>query len=196
MNRKFRSGALAGTGGAVVALTLCVLAFAIYIAPALVDPARAAQAPPTSATLGIGTYDSRAVAIAYARSKKFAQKVGDLERQRLEAQKAGDKKRIAELEAQREAMQVRLHLQGFSTAPIEDVLEKVHEGLADVAKRKNIAAIARAIDYHDASAELVDVTDDLVALFNPDEQTLKTVRDLRKQKAAAIEEVAKMPAKP
>jgi hypothetical protein len=175
-------------------LALCALAFAIYIAPALADPARAAQEPAKAATLRIGTYDSRAVAIAYARSEQFEQKIGDLQRQRSEAEKAGEKKRVAELESQGEAMQIRLHLQGFSTAPIEDVLETVRGGLADLAKRKNIAAIARAVDYHDASAELVDVTDDLVALFNPDEQTLKTVRDLRKQKPAAIEEVAKMPA--
>ena len=200
MSKKSWSGAIAGTGGAAIALVLCAVAFAIYVAPALADPARAAQAPanPTKAppaTLRIGTYDSRAVAVAYARSERFAQKLTDLHRQRSEAVKAGDTKRVAELDTQGEAMQMRMHLQGFSTAPVDDVLETVRERLADVAKRKNVAAIARAIDYHDdASTELVDVTDELVGLFNPNEQTLKTVRDLRKQKPASIEEVAKMPA--
>lgn len=196
MNRKFSSGAVAGTGGASIALLLCALTFAIYIAPALADPSRSAQAPSKPAVLRIGTYDSRALAVAYARSEKFAQKMSELHRQRSDAEKAGDKNRVAELDALGESMQARMHLQGFSTAPVDDVLDTVRDRLPDVAKQENVAAVARAIDYQDASTELVDVTDELVALFNPDEQTLKIVSDLRKQKPTAIEEVARMPAKP
>ena len=194
MSKKFWSDAIAGTGGEVIALVLCAVVFAIYVAPALADPARAAQAPanPTNAppaTLRIGTYDSRAVAVAYARSEKFAQKMTDLHRQRSEAEKAGDKKRVEELDAQGEAMQIRMHLQGFSTAPVDDVLDTVRDKLPGLAQRKNIAAIARQADYHDASVELVDVTDELVQLFNPDAQTLKTVSQVRAQKPLAIEVV-------
>jgi hypothetical protein len=101
------------------------------------------------------------------------------------------------LDAEGEALQRRLHLQGFSTAPVDDVLETVRDELEAIAKRTNVVAIARAVDYHQvASVELVDLTDELVALFHPNEQTLKTVRELRKLKPAAIEDVARMPAKP
>ena len=89
-----------------------------------------------------------------------------------------------------------MHLQGFSTAPVDDVLDAVRDNLPSVAKQKSIAAIARALDYRDASIELVDVTDELVALFNPNEQTLKVISDLRKQAPMAIEEVARVPAEP
>ncbi len=192
MNRKSCSGAVAGCRAEPSLRCFSARSCSrSYIAPALADSCKSAQAPANPAALRIGTYDSRAVAAAYARSEKFAQKMTDPHRQRSEAEKAGDKNLIAELDAQGESMQVRRHLQGFSTASVDDVLDAVRDKLPSVANQKNVPVITRAADYRDASIELVDVTDELVALFDPNEQTLKVVRELRKQKPMAIEEVAK-----
>lgn len=153
----------------------------------------AASARP-AAKLRIGTYDSRAVAVAHGRSDLFMNKFKDLQRQHAEAEKAGDTKRIEQLKAQAESMQMRMHLQVFSDGPVDDVIEAVRDKLPSVAKQMNVSAIARAVDYHEsATVEVVDVTDELVALFNPDKQTLKVVEDLRPSKPAPIEDVARMP---
>lgn len=162
------------------------------------NAAQAANAPSVDAAgaVRIGTYDSRAIAVAHARSAAFAQELDTLRRQRAEAVKAGDKKRIAELEAKGESMQVRKHLQGFSTAPVDEVLDSVRDELAGIARQRDLAAITRAVDHHEPMVELVDVTDDLVRLFDPDVQTLKVVAELRKQAPLPIEAAAQMPANP
>ena len=151
---------------------------------------------PAGPTIRVGTYDSRALAVAYTRSEQSAEKLKALQQQRAEAVKAGDTKRVEELNAQGESMQVRLNLQGFSVAPVGDVLETVREVLPGVAQRKQVTIIVSAADYHGPSVEIVDVTDDLVQLFNPNAQTLKIVNELRKQKPVAIEVAARMSAKP
>src|SRR5262249_48041648 len=142
----------------------------------------------------IGTYDSRAVAVAYARSGEFTARSKDLQRQRTDAEKAGEDARVAELETIGQSMQTRLHLQGFSTAPVDDILQIVADKLPGVAQQNHLAIITRAAEYHVEGVTLVDVTNDLVALFNPDTQTLKIVNDLRAQKPLPIEQVASMPA--
>jgi len=142
----------------------------------------------------IGTYDSRAVAVAYVRSELSARQMKELKRQHGDAVKANDQKRIEQLNDQGEAMQIRLNLQGFSTAPIDDVLDTVRDRLPQVARQKDVIVITRIADHHDGSVELVDVTDELVALFGPNDQTLKIIRELRMQPPVAIEVAARMPA--
>jgi hypothetical protein len=157
-------------------------------------PASSEQDQPHTA-LRIGTYDSRAVAVAYVRSATFQKTMRDLKQQRDEAVKAKDQKRIDQLDAKGSAMQIRINLQGFSTAPIDDVMDTVRDRLPAIAQHQNIAAILRYADYRDPSVDVVDITDDLVKLFQPDEATLKVVAELRKQSAQPIEDVAKIPAK-
>jgi hypothetical protein len=177
---------------------LCGVSLLVLLGGTLLfGAAQAPQAEAQAAQSGhvrIGTYDSRAVAVAYVRSEMSAQKMNDLVRRRDEAAKAKNTKLVKELEAQGASMQVRKHLQGFSTAPVEDVLDTVRDRLPAVAQHNNVIAITRVADYHADSVELVDVTKDLVALFSPDDKTLKIIEDLRKQPPLPIEVVAKMPA--
>ena len=74
----------------------------------------------------IGVYDSRAVAVAYAPSewneKRLKEKMAEMEK----AKSAGEAKKIAELEAWGNDQQAKLHRQGFSTAPVDDILENIH----------------------------------------------------------------------
>jgi hypothetical protein len=145
-------------------------------------------------TARLGTYDSRAVAIAYGRSAIHARHVEQLIATRQKARAEGDAKLAAEMEAAGEAQQVRLHLQAFSNAPVGDALDAVRDGLAGVAERAGVCAIVSVADYRSAGVETVDVTDEVVALFNPDAQTLAIIRDCRKKEPLAIEVVARLPA--
>ena len=134
----------------------------------------------------VGIYDSRAVAIAYAHSdwneKRLESKVEEME----QAKAAGDKKKIKELDEWGKAQQAKLHRQGFGTAPVDDILEHIKEELAQIAKDANVIAFVSKWDKKTLkrykSAELVDVTDLIVAQFNPNERTLKTIEQLKDKK--------------
>jgi hypothetical protein len=139
-----------------------------------------ATAPPK---FRIGTYDARAVAVAYAHSERNQKAVKEKMQELKDAEAKGDAKRIKELKTWGESHQWLLHMQGFAGAPVEGILAAMKEQLAAAAKAAGVQAIARKADFADDQVEVVDVTDHLVKLFNPSEKTLKTIRELRQRPA-------------
>ena len=125
----------------------------------------------------IGTYDSRAIAIAYAPSKfnPVAENMKAYEK----AKAAGDEKRMEELEQWGKKHQRQLHRQGFAIVPVTDLLDHVEDKLPEVAQAAGVVAIVRACDFQSDQVELVDVTDRLVELFDPSEKTLENARSIR-----------------
>jgi hypothetical protein len=171
-------------------LTVAALAVA---SSALARQREAGTATPATDRIRIGTYDSRAVAIAYGRSKAFLTRVNELREQHKRATDAADQKAADRLAQEAQALQLRIHLQGFSNAPVDDILAKVSDRLPELAQRRGVAAVVSSADYRDdARVEVVDVTDDLTALFEPDEQTQKVIADLKRQAPLPIEQVARM----
>lgn len=190
----YRNGRGRLVGGIiVVALGLVCLSFLPACGGQGAHAGSPVAARGASPQVRIGTYDSRAVAIAYARSKDFGESMSELRRQHAAAKVAGDSKLVAEFESQGQDRQVRLHLQGFSNAPVDDCLSAVRDRLAGIATRGGLVAIAASADWHDPNSELVDVTYEIAALFSPDSKTLAIIADLRKQKPIAIEAAAKVP---
>jgi hypothetical protein len=141
----------------------------------------------------IGTYDSRAIAIAYAHSRfnPVKEKWAAYEK----AKAAGDREKIKELEAWGQEHQRQLHFQGFSRVPVDDLLAPVKDGVAKLARERQLAAITMSCDFTGGQVELVDVTEDLVKLYDPSEKTLKTARGVRAVKPVPLTQIAKMPAK-
>lgn len=76
-----------------------------------------------------------------------------------------------------------MHKRTFSTASVADILEKVKTELPKIAEKAGVDIIVSKWEavYKNPSIEIVDITSHLVKLFNPDEKTLKTIEDLRKQ---------------
>jgi hypothetical protein len=136
---------------------------------ALVGPA---DRPADDARVTLGIFDSRAVAIAYANSERFETRMAGLLEDLDEARAAGDEARVAELEAFGPQLQKRLHEQGFSTAPVDDILEHIEEELPAIAKRAGVDVIVSKWDlvWRDPAAECVDVTGHLVDALQPDEK--------------------------
>lgn len=132
----------------------------------------------------LGIYDSRAVAIAFAHSEwnGIDAKMAEMEK----AKAAGDTKKIEELEEWGPAQQARLHRQGFSTAPVDDILEHIKDNLPQIAKDVNVIALVSKWDKKTLkrykSAELIDVTDLIAAQFNPNEKILRTIEQIKKKK--------------
>ena len=131
-------------------------------------------------TLRVGVYDSRAIAVAYAASKHDP--VGGKMKEYEQAKAAGDTKRVKELEAWGKRGQRQLHRQGFGRVPVCDLLEHVKDKMPEMARKTGVAVIARQCDYTSSDVEVVDVTKELVSLFDPSEKTLETVEALKKHK--------------
>jgi hypothetical protein len=140
----------------------------------------------------IGTYDSRAIAIAYAPSRfnPVREKMAAYE----QAKAGGDRTKMKELETWGEQHQRLLHFQGFGRVPVSELLEPVKEQVAKLAQQRQLAAIVMSCDFLGGEVELVDVTDDLVKLYDPSERTLGHVRGIRAAKPVPLTQLADLPA--
>ena len=152
----------------------------------------AAQTVPCVNKVRIGTYDPRAIAVAYAHSPLHQKLLASKMKEMKDAKAAGDQKKVAELEKWGESQQRLLHMQGFAGAPVNEILAEVKSQIADVAQKAHVDLIARQADWTSAGVEVFDVTDELVKLFNPNEKVWKTVRALRTQPMAKLEDIAVM----
>jgi hypothetical protein len=160
--------------------------------------AQADQAPPggkapvAAAKVRIGTYDNRAIAVAYAASKFNPAR--EKMKEHAAAKQAGDAAKGAELEAWGKSHQRMLHFQGFGHVPVADLLEHVKDGVARVAAENQLAAITMSCDFVSTDAEIIDVTDELVELFDPTDKVRKTVRGVRDAEPVSLLVLADMPA--
>jgi hypothetical protein len=132
----------------------------------------------------VGTFDSRAVLMAYIGSDEFkdylsAQKA-DVGRALERAKAAGDQELVANLEVLGPAMQKRIHQQGFGSAPVDDIIARIEDKLSGIAEVSGVDVIVSkwALAYRSPAAKFVDVTDLLAAEFDPDEATRKGIREI------------------
>lgn len=130
----------------------------------------------------LGTYNSRAVALAYGRSAEFGKWSADIHARHKRATDAGDTELANQIRAEAKGQQERLHAQVFGDAPIDDILKRIGDELPPIAAAAGVESIVAAGDYDGPPAEFVDVTDAMVALFNPTPETLKHIAGLRKTK--------------
>jgi hypothetical protein len=142
----------------------------------------------------IGTYDNRSIAVAFAASRynPVKEKMAAYER----AKAAGDRAAVKELESWGERYQRLLHFQGFGRVLVDDLLEPVKDRVQELARRRGLAAVSMACDYAAPDVELVDITEDLVKLYDPSEKTLATARNVRSAKVVDLVQLADLPAKP
>jgi len=153
-----------------------------------------ASGQPANGNLRVGTYDSRAIAVAYAQSKFMRQELATLMQERDRAKAANDEKRVKELEAKGNAWQSQLHQQAFSTASVTALLEKIKPELQALALQAGVSLIVSKweIVYDGHSVEYVDVTLPLVQKFEASPQVLKIIEQLRQHDPIPLD---KLPAK-
>ena len=154
-------------------------------------PAKPADSP----TERIGVYDSRAVAIAWVGTEAFKQSLNALKKESEQAKAAGDRERASALEKEGAAMQERLHAQGFSTAPVDDILAHFQDQLAQIRVATGATALVSkwdeaALAKH-AGAEQLDVTEKLVDALHPDDAQRKTALGIVKVKPVPLTEAQK-----
>jgi len=155
---------------------------------------RAEEPPATTPTnvVRVGTYDSRAIAIAFYRSPAFANWLADLKAKHEKAKAEGDQKRVAELEAEGKSSQQLAHERGFSTAPVDVILAHIKDQLPEIAKKAGVGPIVSKWDKAALakykSSDLVDVTMALVDAFRPDDRRRGLVIDVQKVPPILLEE--------
>ena len=141
----------------------------------------------TAKKIRVGVYDNRAIALAYFGSEynAFLKKRAEVK----EARAAGDTARVKELDVWVERFQRQIHFQGFCRAPVDDLLLLVKDKMAGVARNAGVDMIGWYPDYSGAEVEIVDITAELVALFNPTEDKLKQIEGLKDVEPTALADV-------
>ena len=163
--------------------TILVLVLAIagsYLICSMVradDPVAKAK----KANLRVGTFDSRAIAIAFGNTEEFQKSIMKLKEEHNKAKAEGNEKKAKELETEGWAEQQKLHMQGFSTASVSEYLEHIKDKVPAIAQQAGVDVIVSKWDlvYQSPDAEFVDVTDLLVKPFNPNEKVLKWIESLK-----------------
>ena len=171
--------------------TLALAALTGALLTGVAAPADRPSERAKQAGLRVGTYDSRAVTVAFAASKIFDRQLQHLMQERQKAKAAGDEEKIKQLESKGEGRQKQFHRQGFGTAPVDDILENIKDELPGIAKQADVIVSKWAITYSTPGTEFVDVTDLIVAPFEPGERTKRYIRELRSRPPAPPEEIEK-----
>jgi hypothetical protein len=158
------------------------LAVIIPLTFAAVSPCAAATNAPAQR---IGVYDSRAIAYAHFSSDAHQRKLRDLVQDAKAARDAGDNIRAEKLSAELRREQEQIHLQGFSTAPVDGILAGMTNRIAEIRKETGVSALVSkwdepALAKH-KGAERVDVTERLLRDFTLDDKQRKTVEELMKK---------------
>lgn len=153
--------------------------------------ARQSQKKTSGSNVRVGTFDSRAVAMAYFATDAFNRQLNDLRAEHEKAKAAEDEKRVKESFAELRALGELMHKQGFSTWRVDNILETIKEKIPEIARQGNVDVIICKWDivYHGSGIELVDVTDLMVQPFNPDKETLKTIKDVQKHDPVPLDEI-------
>jgi len=136
-----------------------------------------AAAPPSAGKVRLGTYDSRAIAVAYAHSR-FCTEPKTLMEDLKKAEAAGDTKKLEELKKRGPKLQDHLHRQGFGREPVDDILVHIKDSFPDVCKEAGVDAIVSGVVHAIPAVKTVDVTNRLVKRFEPSENTLKMVEEM------------------
>jgi hypothetical protein len=141
--------------------------------------------------LRIGVYDSRSIAIAYANSAGFQDSLKAVTAEYKKAKEEKNEKRVKEIDAQMRLRQRRMHEQGFSTGSVAGMMAKVKDSLPEVASKAGVQVIVSKweLNHRSLEVEVVDVTDQLVALFHPSEKVLGWVKDMKNHQPLPIEEI-------
>jgi hypothetical protein len=175
-------------------MVMGLVAAGMFVAACQMTTCSKAEANKPIKPLRVGVYDSRAIAVACLRSEWWNKQLQEKMKEMEKARAAGDTQKVKELEEWGQSSQTKAHLQGFGTAPVKNLLERVNKELAQVAQQAGVDIIVSKwqIDYQAKDAQFVDVTDAMVALYNPDEKVLKIVEEMKKQQPVAEEELLKM----
>ncbi len=160
-------------------------------AAAILASSSPAQEPGETSTLRVGTFDSRAVAIAFYRSPPFQERVAGLLTESRAARESGDAWRVMQIEKYKPAMSHRMHQQGFSTGSVREIMQELDTELQRVAEDAGVSVIISRweVAFSNPAVELIDVTPQVVALIDSSEEALAMIRDIQESEPVPWEQL-------
>ena len=125
--------------------------------------------------LTIGTFDSRAVIIAYANSSYFKMP-SEMGAKYKEAKEKKDSVELKKLDREGKLRQAMLHEQGFGKGSVCYIMDEFKDQLKDLAVKENLALIVSKweLQYSNDSIEKIDVTEKVVGIFGPVNEKMKS----------------------
>ena len=143
-----------------------------------------------SSAIKIGTYDSRTIIFAWSRTDLLKQHLVKLGQKSDSAEKAHDTARIKELSVEAISFQHLLHLMIFSTGSVASFMAVIKDKLPELAKKEGVSIIVSKfeLNYNDPSFEIVDLTKQVAALFQPKENIDKMAGEITAHSPVPIEE--------
>lgn len=155
------------------------------------SPSLSVRPPADAAPLVLGVFDSRVLAIAYYRSPEFTR----LQQARMGAYSAAGPEEQARIEAEMQALQDRMHRQGFSTAPIPEILALIEDELPEIARSAGAQAVASKWDlvWSERNAPVVDLSLALAEAFSPSEETRRMLPEILARDPVPLAELEARP---
>ena len=163
---------------------------ALFVAGTLVIPC-SMQAQKKSPVLKIGTYDSRIITFAWSRSDFFKERMAKMGQQGDSANKAHDSARIKDLGVQAMSFQHLLHQMVFSNGSAGLIMQIIKDKLPELARTTgaNIIVSKWELNYRDPSVEIIDLTSQVEALFQPKENIDKMAAEISAQPPIPLDEL-------
>jgi ABC-type Na+ efflux pump permease subunit len=131
----------------------------------------------------IGTFDSRAVAIAYGNSAEGMAVVNNFRSELKKAKSAKNDSLVQRIEKIGPQYPVLSHLRAFSTGSVAEILAGHLADVDAIAQAARVQAIVSRFELiqRDANIDTVDVTSSLVRLFKPSERVLQWISGIGNQ---------------
>jgi hypothetical protein len=173
------------------AIGLAALAAVIAAGPVL----EASEEGGSGETVRIGVYNSRCVALAYGNSEQHNERIRELRQRREKALEEGKEQIAKECERTGEALQRRAHMQVFSNGPIDGIVAEIADEMPALAAKHDLDAIAEGLVHAGPGVETVDITKDVMELFDPPERVWKWMEGVLEHAPIPIEEAAMLDVK-
>ncbi|MCL7928201.1 MAG: hypothetical protein M8841_10490, partial [marine benthic group bacterium] len=112
-----------------------------------------------------------------------------------EAEAAGDSARVEELKLFMPSFQHLLHQQVFSTGSICNVLRVIEDELPAIAAETSVSVIVSKweLPYRGPDVEVIDITPQILALFETDQETAGLVAEMKGAEPVPLEDMLYQP---
>jgi hypothetical protein len=133
----------------------------------------------------IGVFDSRAVAVAFYNSKfsNVQQIFGEIGKRMKAAQDSNNTEEITNIQEEAKMRQAFIHEQGFGKGSVSAIMEMMKDKIIELSNKENLNVLISRWElvFTSTNAEVIDVTDKITDLFEPDERIKTILQEMKKQ---------------
>ena len=136
-----------------------------------------------AAKVRIGTYDSRLIALAYYNSTDYEKFIAGFNSTYATAEKAKDSATIKKMLVKGPVLQRMMNDRIFGKGSVNMILDNYLKRIEAIGKVNKVSLIVSKweIPYKSAEVETIDLTYQIMAIWNPSEQVLKWAKNGEKE---------------